>query len=112
MNFNLKSPCKDCPFLVSRKFPLPQERKAEIALSLLNGDNFPCHKTVDYSGEEPHVPASAEHCAGAMIALEKINRPNQLMRIAERLGLYDRRTLDLTVPVHRLDKWLGLRRRL
>lgn len=29
------------------------------------------------------------HCAGAMIVLEHEERPNQIMRIAERLGFYD-----------------------
>lgn len=39
------------------------------------------------------------HCAGALIFLEKRNRPNQMMRIAERTGSYDRRTLDMKAPV-------------
>ena len=34
-----------------------------------------------------------------MILLEKIERPNQLMRIMERLGFYDREKLDMTAPV-------------
>jgi len=40
-----------------------------------------------------------QHCAGAMIILEKLDRPNQWMRIGERLGMYDRRKLDMKAPV-------------
>ena len=39
------------------------------------------------------------HCAGALILLEKLNLPSQMMRIAERLGMYDRRKLDMLAPV-------------
>ena len=42
---------------------------------------------------------NAEHCAGALIFLEAQEQPNQMMRIAERLGLYDRRKLDMESPV-------------
>lgn len=39
------------------------------------------------------------HCAGALIFLEKRYRPNQLMRISERLGMYDRTKLDMKAKV-------------
>jgi hypothetical protein len=34
-----------------------------------------------------------------MILLEKLGRPNQWMRIGERLGLYDPRQLKMDAPV-------------
>lgn len=41
--------------------------------------------------DDKYVPSGKEQqCAGALAVLEKINRPTQLMRIMERMGLYDR----------------------
>jgi hypothetical protein len=39
------------------------------------------------------------HCAGMLIFLEKRNQPTQMMRICERLGLYDRTKLDMAAKV-------------
>jgi hypothetical protein len=39
------------------------------------------------------------HCAGALIFLEKLDSPHQMMRICERIGYYDRTKLDMTAPV-------------
>jgi hypothetical protein len=110
MKFDLKTPCKDCPFLEPRKFPLSKERKREIAEGLLAGHTFSCHKTVDYNDdawedEDDDAPAlrsaasDEQHCAGAMIMLERINRPNQMMRWMERFGGYDRTQLRMDAPV-------------
>lgn len=51
--------------------------------------------------EPPAIPGdkNEQHCAGAMIILERLERPNQMMRICERLGLYDRRKLKMDAPV-------------
>ena len=42
---------------------------------------------------------NAQHCSGALIVLEKLEQPNQMIRISERLGLYDRRKLNMKAPV-------------
>lgn len=42
-----------------------------------------------------------QHCAGALIFLEAQERPNQMMRIAERIGCYDPSQLDINFPVVR-----------
>lgn len=97
MNYNgLSEPCKDCPFLniprMKRTFPL--RRLAEFAQG-----PFPCHKTavLPENNEDAGYTATAKslHCAGALIFCEKRDRPNQMMRIAERLGLYDRQKLNM-----------------
>lgn len=62
---------------------------------------FDCHKTVTY-GKGAKSRAAKEalaHCAGLLIVLEKSGRPSQMMRIGERLGLYDPTKLDMTAPV-------------
>jgi hypothetical protein len=61
---------------------------------------------VDYTGEEEEGPKETEksqHCAGALILLEKLEQPTNSMRVAERLGMYDRRELDMDAPV--FDSW-------
>lgn len=90
MDFNLKKPCKDCPFTTSCLSGwLGEERAEEIANSITyQQQTFPCHKTTRGDAKKE------EHCAGALILLEKIDRPNQMMRISERLGFYDRTKLD------------------
>ena len=84
--FDLKKPCKDCPFICGGVMneSLAEGRIEEIQTSLLRGQSFPCHKTVDYEGEGKK---KEQHCAGAMIWLYKHDSPNQMMRIAERLGM-------------------------
>lgn len=97
MNYNGRSePCEDCPFLniprMKRTFPL--RRLAEFALG-----SFPCHKTavVSEDDEDSGFQATPKSfaCAGMLIFCEKREQPNQMMRISERLGLYDRRKLNM-----------------
>ena len=101
MRFDLTAPCKNCPFRTDITFYLTKARVYEIWEGITDGDaTFACHKTVDYSEDGDAKRSDKEqHCAGALIALERRNRPNQMMRIAERLGLYDRTKLDMDEPV-------------
>lgn len=82
----------------------------EIQESLITAD-FPCHKTTAEGDEgEVVVPETAQHCAGALILLEKIEEPSQMMRICERIGLYDRRKLKMDAPM--FDSWDEMRERM
>lgn len=64
---------------------------------------FCCHKTTKVSDEtgdfEPKE--NSQHCAGLLIFLEHQNAPHQMMRICERLGMYDRSKLNMGAPVFR-----------
>lgn len=99
MKFNLRQPCSTmCPFHTDC-LPgwLGQARAQEISDSLTRHDQtFPCHKTVNYDRRDP---ASEEHCAGALILIEKTGTANALAQISERLGLRDPDRLNLTAPV-------------
>ncbi|MDB4330109.1 DUF6283 family protein [bacterium] len=94
MNFNLKKPCDKCPF---RKDVTPYITKGsaqEKLRGITQGDTtFTCHKTLDKNDKDQ------EHCGGALIFLEKIEMPNQMMRICERIGMYDYKELDMSQPV-------------
>lgn len=102
MNFNLTKPCKMCPFRSDKKFH-GLDRAGEIATSVLNGQAFTCHNTNDYDDDtgEAIVTRKSEHCAGAMIFAENHGTATQMMRIAERLGSYDRNKLSKKIPVYK-----------
>lgn len=103
MNYDMTKPCEKCPFRTDcPKGWLGASRAAEIAAGITTAQqSFPCHKTIEFDddGENKLGNKSEQHCAGALILLEKLEQPNQMMRICERLGLYDRTKLDMEQPV-------------
>lgn len=105
--YGLTTPCKDCPFRTDIKPYLRPGRLEEIQEGLERGE-FPCHKTTtledDPEGGSRRTNTNKEmHCAGALILKEKLGESSQMMRIAERLGLYDHTKLDMDAPVY--DSW-------
>lgn len=104
MNFNLTKPCANCPFRSDKLFYLRIDRASEILTAITrHQQTFACHKTTKLAeterGSDMVETPKSEHCAGALIMLEKLEQPNQLMRVAERLGVYDRSKLDMAAPV-------------
>lgn len=106
----MTEPCQQCPFRTDIEPYLTPERAREIADGLVSRQaTFACHKTVthvdpddsDTDDDGYRVTANEQHCAGAMIVLERANKPNQMMRICERIGQYDRRKLNMAAPVFR-----------
>lgn len=104
--YSLPGPCANCPFRSDRPFYLNPDRVDEIADALEAGQGFTCHKTVDYTEDGPEVNDRGRECGGAMATLEREGRPNQGMRIAERLGFYDPTRIDPDAPVYdSIDEW-------
>lgn len=104
---SMTHPCKSCPFRSDIRPFLRRDRAAEIADSLLLFDqSFPCHKTTEHDDDGEYVPdrEGEHHCAGAMILLWHLKRPNQWMRIAMRLRLFDPEHLAMDAPVFRDDQ--------
>lgn len=102
MNYDLKKPCPHCPFRTDIRPFITPERAEDICQSLLSGRDFPCHKTTGEDDEgETTVESDSKMCAGAMIMLEHMKRPTQMMRISERLGHYDYSKLDMEAPVYK-----------
>ena len=97
MKYTMTEPCSECPFTMSRK-AFTDRRLKEFAQGA-----FPCHKTAEL--EETETGSAfvsgdkSVHCAGALIYCEKRGSPNQLMRIAERLGMYDHTKLKMDSKV-------------
>jgi hypothetical protein len=96
MDYDMKKPCDGCPFLKGTPTKLTPGRIKEITGVMLsrNGGEFPCHKTIEYvdtgdAESEPVEKPNSKHCAGALIFAEKNGNSTQMMRICERLGMYD-----------------------
>jgi hypothetical protein len=103
VKYDLHKPCNGCPFLkVGGAKHLGKKRAREIAMAMASsqGATFSCHKTVDYSDDEPLDTEGTQHCAGALLFMEKVNPAGtQIVRIMERLGAYDRRQYSGADPV-------------
>lgn len=97
MLYTLKSPCQCCPFRTDIKFPL--NRAKDIADGLLNDRPFACHNTTTTKGRSVKHK-DAQHCAGALIVLEKMNKPHQAMLLGMILNKYNNRDLKLDSPVY------------
>lgn len=95
MHYDLYAPCSNCPFLRKGGIRLTKPRVMEIAGNMLtpDGKTFACHKTTSDAGDRMVETASSRHCAGALIFAEKNQNATQMMRIAERLRMYDARKL-------------------
>lgn len=90
----LTSPCVECPFRSNMAHAFPVEWLHEAAAGA-----FHCHMTGCLEDGEYVSTKSSHACAGALIFLEKRGEPSQMMRIAERLGVYDWWRLDLKADV-------------
>jgi len=91
MKYTQTVPCKECPFLNTYKRGYSLKRLKEFA-----SGEFPCHKSAELNEEDGYIATDKSvHCAGALIFNEKRNNPHQMMRIAERFGMYDYKKLDL-----------------
>lgn len=94
MHYKMKSPCSECPYLLDSGFTY------QSLMEHASGE-FACHKACDLN-EEGEFEAKSDktpHCAGALIFLEKQNKPHQMMRIVERLGMYDHTQLNMGANV-------------
>lgn len=100
MKYTMTTPCPDCPFLKKNAKSYGARK-----LKMFAQGEFPCHKTAEVVEDEEtgssefQAKEDSLHCAGALIYLEKRDAPNQMMRICERIGLYDRTKLNMEAPV-------------
>jgi hypothetical protein len=98
MKYTMTSPCDQCPFLDT-----PQMKRGFTLRRLKDfaEGQFPCHQTASADNDESQYRATEKsiHCAGALIFNEKRGYANQMMRICERLGIYDASKLDMKAKV-------------
>lgn len=94
MKYTMTNPCDACPYLIGSGFTW--KSLAEHA-----SGEFACHKAceLDEDGVYRARDQKTPHCAGALIFNERRGHPTQMMRIAERLDLYDRTKLNMDALV-------------
>lgn len=106
MDYDLKKPCNNCPFLREGGVRLHPLRVRDIAGGMLSsqGAEFACHKTTtkhtdddDKFGEDEAGPDS-KHCAGALIFALKNDTMTQMMRICHRIRAFDPETMMADKP--------------
>lgn len=105
--FNLRAPCKSCPFRTDRESQrgwLGHERAQQIADSLYDDGFFTCHKTLTHNNDEDcETKQSLQDgnifCAGALIMMEKEGTANnnRNIRIAKMLEIYPDLKMDSPV---------------
>lgn len=101
--FDLKRPCKTCPFKKGNgeNFALCQARIEEI----IEAPAFQCHSTIDYgrsvdeNGEFSSdciqsKKGGPQQCVGLMTLLHREGVPNTIMQVGERLKAFDPEQLD------------------
>lgn len=96
MKYEMTGPCVNCPFRREGFIPLMAERVEEIAEGMLStqGHTFACHKTTGHDDDGDRIiTETSQHCGGALIFAEKNGNATQMMRICERLNMYDARKL-------------------
>lgn len=108
VNYTMTTPCKECPFLDSMAKTKARPGGFTIRRLLeFSAGEFACHKACDVDDETGDFTArdnDTPHCAGALIFNEKLKQPHQMMRIAERLRLYDRTKLDMAAKVREVRR--------
>ena len=86
MKYTMSNPCNECPFRRDRAGFLHRSRAQDIADGLLAlGEKchpFVCHKTLN------RTDIDEQHCAGALILLEKTGRPHLAMILGRQLREY------------------------
>lgn len=94
--YTMTTPCSECPFLKANREFFSLQRLREFA----DHGTFPCHKSAELQDDVGYVAEDGSvACAGALIFNEKHNRPNQMMRVCERIGMYDRSKLNMKAKV-------------
>lgn len=116
--FALTHACKHCPFRTDIQQYLGPERKEDIAASLRRGEEFVCHKTVNYSDgddsdnstENPETndgQDNARACAGARSVAHKEGIVSQMEQIATRLGFAVSIPQSDKLTYNSFDEWIN-----
>lgn len=101
-------PCTRCPFRSDVPVYLHPERRADIIeQSLVEGREFYCHETTVYDedSEEMTIGAGSLICAGFVKMVEAGGGSTNMMRVAERIGLYDATQVERGADVWDQDEF-------
>lgn len=92
MNYGLKVPCHECPFIGNTPGWIGSHETAQDFVDLVRADMpFPCHETVDQDSPDPIEAVLAQkvaHCAGYALFMSrmcKLSRRPELAAMQQRL---------------------------
>lgn len=100
--WDLKTPCKDCPFRkdVEPHPGVAQELELYFAKILIGEFVHTCHKTDSRSdGYEKGYSGKIQHCAGVNILTRKIKEPQFSAIYAEYKKKFNPKKLNMKAPV-------------
>lgn len=99
MKFDLKQPCKTCPFRLSE--PSSPKEQAMVWAGIFKVDHsMTCHDTIIRDADGNTIPhAKEQHCAGAMLVLEACGKRNNVMQMAVESGAYRPENLQQTTDL-------------
>lgn len=104
----LNKPCANCPFRSDGKaIHLSPGRRQGIHESITKyGENFTCHKHNDHDdlGAAINDPSKNITCAGMLVYLTHLKRPNTMMQVMSRLGAWNQADLNMDTPVCRTEQ--------
>ncbi len=112
MNFTMKKPCDNCPFVIAVKFHLSADRIRELEEHVDGG--FPCHQTIDYNSwdsmEDPdgldRDRSKEVHCLGHLILQwNEWNAFGNLAALAARLGMFKPEELLTSAAAGVFESW-------
>lgn len=106
MKFNLRSPCKDCPFRAEGAIHLERGRLAGIVKDLHDDYNhFLCHKTVhhpkggEWDDDGGYTPSGEESvCIGATAFMMRQGYIPIVLRLALMRGEISREEIEAVYP--------------
>jgi hypothetical protein len=93
LKYTMTSPCVTCPFRRNNRGFLNETGARRIAIDLLQDRPFSCHHT-----DRAKEYVEPQHCAGALIVLEKMQKPHLAMKMGQYLKLYDPTKLVMDHP--------------
>jgi hypothetical protein len=115
LGWKLRSPCAECPFKTTTPFHEGVAADLPATLTAMMEERFAhtCHRTdprSDYKGAKRYR-GQVQHCAGALIMMERSGRVSLPMADAIASGALDPNKLDMKAPVYTIremiDAYLG-----
>ncbi len=112
MNFTMKKPCDNCPFVIAHEFPLTADRIRELEAHVDGG--FPCHQTVDYGSWDECEDPDGEgrdrtkevHCLGHLILQwNEWKGFGNLAALAAGMGMFKPEELPTSAAAGVFESW-------
>jgi len=103
IGFDLKKPCKDCPFKVEHEADwIPEAISNEEMIQKIHDAEYSqgCHRFNDgISGESQEEPKNPQYCAGAILSMMKRGISNKILDEGKNCGKFNPDEMDTSIEV-------------